>query len=141
MLVQRYRIELAFSGSFAEWERGDVSLVSDAEEFYFELSDLNVEEDLEQSLEALGISDEDYEFCEAKDFTEPAGFKQSESTKLGILLFGNGAKAQYELAVMAPPSDALTSAIHDAYRMASCRVEGDTINAYDDFPNVEVTPI
>ena len=139
--MQRYRIELAFSGSFAEWEQGDVSLVSDAEEFYFELSDLNVEEDLEQSLEELGISDEDYEFCEAKDFTEPAGFKQAESTKLGVLLFEKGAKARYELAVMGPPSDALTSAIHRAYKMASCRVEGDEINAHDDFPKVEVTPI
>ena len=141
MARSSFRIELNFSGSFAEWNEGDISRVSSATELDFELSDFNAEEDLEENLDALGLSEDDYSFSFAEHFSEPSDYNALESRKLGALFFDEGARARYVLTVASAPSDALTSAIHNAYRMASCRVEGDGINAHDDFPKVVVTQI
>ena len=138
------RIDLRFSGSFAEQPDGDiVGLTADAAGLTLDLNEDLVEDDLSDNLQALGIGADQRAWIasDAAVFRPPTGFDAEASAAMGWPMFRQGASCTRFLRIDAPASEALTTAVHDAFAIASVTLGWADLTAYDDAPTVAVNVI
>ncbi len=139
-----FRIDLRFSGAFAEQPDGNITGFSEgAEGLAFELNEDLVDSDLTDGLQNLGIDSAKITRVETDKavFQPPSAFDAQASGETSCPVFGQGATWTQFIRVNANASDALTMAIHNAFTMASVTVTWQGLAAYDDFPTVAVNAI
>jgi len=140
-----FRIDLRFSGSFAEDADGEIValIAKNAEEVGFELNEDLVEGDLTDGLRELGVQADQFSWVESEKavFQAPSAFDAPASAASGWPIFTQGATLTRFIRVEADSSEALIMAIHDAFFMASVTLVWKDLAVHDDLPTVVVNAI
>jgi hypothetical protein len=141
---QFVRIDLRFSGSFAEMDAGDVAgLLKGAETLTFSCDDDEVIEDLADALGDLGLDPEGLVIVDVAGdgFRAPRALDEEATRRLAWPCFAAGAHFTRFLVLGVPAEGDALRAVREAYTMVTVRAQGSGIMAYDEPPSVTVNVV